>query len=246
MQSVHELIESPELGRKVHVWRYGHFGPPLVVFPSAAGFAHEWQQQGMIDVLAPFIEAGRLKVYCPESNVAEAWTRKENPPEWRLERHHAYERFVTDTLVPAVRADLRQPDARLWTAGCSLGATYAANMALKRPDIFSWALCLSGRYALGHFMEGHASLDLYLNSPLAYVPGLHGAALDRVRAQTSISLVCGRGKWEEGCIEETIALGDVLEEKGIPHVTDIWGSDVSHDWAWWRRQLAHHLAGRLI
>jgi esterase/lipase superfamily enzyme len=22
----------------------------------------------------------------------------------------------------------------------------------------------------------------------------------------------------------------------------VWGQDVSHDWPWWRRQIAHHLA----
>ncbi len=245
MNAIHEMIHSPELGRAVHVWRYGHFGPTLVVFPSAAGFAHEWQQQGMIEVLAPLIDAGRLKVWCPESNVAEAWTRKDSTPAHRLERHAAYERFVLETLVPRIRSDLHQPDARLMTAGCSLGATYAANMALKQPEIFNWALCMSGRYDVTHFMDGHVALDLYFNCPLAYVPGLQGAALERVRRQTEITLVCGRGKWEEGCIEETIALGAVFRERQIPHRLDVWGEDVSHDWAWWRRQLAHHVAQRL-
>jgi len=37
---------------------YGHFGPPVVVFPSAAGFAHEWDRQGMLAVLAPLVDGG--------------------------------------------------------------------------------------------------------------------------------------------------------------------------------------------
>lgn len=245
MNGVYERIPSPQLGRDVHLWRYGHFGPVLLVFPSAAGFAHEWQQQGMIEVLRPWIDAGRLKVWCPESNVAEAWTRKEEPPSVRLEKHAAYERFVLDTLVPRIREDNHQPDARLLTAGCSLGATYAANMALKFPEIFQWALCMSGRYDVSHFVEGHRDLAVYFNCPLAYVAHLEGAALDRVTRQTSLTLVCGRGKWEEGCIEETLALGQLFRHKGIPHVLDIWGHDVSHDWVWWKRQLAHHISGVL-
>ena len=65
------------MGRSVHVWCFGHYGHPVVVFPSAAGFAHEWQAQGMVEALEPMIQAGRIKLYCPESNVAEAWTRSE-------------------------------------------------------------------------------------------------------------------------------------------------------------------------
>ena len=38
-----------------------------------------WEAQGMIDALAPLLEGGRLKLYCPESNVAEAWTRTAVP-----------------------------------------------------------------------------------------------------------------------------------------------------------------------
>ncbi len=36
-----ERIHSPQLGRGLSLWSYGHFGPPLLVFPTAAGFAHE-------------------------------------------------------------------------------------------------------------------------------------------------------------------------------------------------------------
>ena len=36
-------------------------------------------------------------------------------------------------------------------------------------------------------------------------------------------------------------LARLLAEKGIPHELDVWGHDVSHDWPWWRKQIAHHL-----
>ena len=35
-----ERVQSPQLGRAISLWSYGHWGPPLVVFPTAAGFAH--------------------------------------------------------------------------------------------------------------------------------------------------------------------------------------------------------------
>ena len=104
-----ERVHSPQLGRSVSLWCYGHWGQPLVAFPTAAGFAHEWESQSMVEALSPWLDGGRIKLYCPESNVAEAWTRRENDPAWRIQRHMAYERFVVETLVPRVREDCASP-----------------------------------------------------------------------------------------------------------------------------------------
>ncbi len=244
MQRVHELVPSEAMGRPMHLWRYGHWGQPLLVFPSAAGFAHEWEVHGMIEALAPSIDAGRLKLYCTESNVAEAFTRRESAPAWRIQRHMAFERYVVGELVAFIRADCRAEGIPVAATGCSLGAYYAANCALKHPETFRWALCMSGRYDIRHFLDGLSNADVYFNNPLAYAAGLSGEALERVRRSTELVLVCGQGQWEEGCIEETQALGDLLAAKGIPCHKDLWGHDVSHDWTWWRRQALHHLGGR--
>ena len=80
-----------------------------------------------------------------------------------------------------------------------------------------------------------------VNDMVAYVSNLEGEALERVKKNTHVTLVCGQGKWEEGCIEETHILADILEAKGINHHRDIWGHDVSHDWVWWQRQTVYHL-----
>lgn len=242
MKRQHVMIDSPSMGRKMHIWTYGHWGAPVLVFPTAAGFAHEWERQGMVETLAPLIYGGKLKLYCPESNVSEAWTRRDSDPEWRMGRHKAYEEFIVSTLVPAIRADCNSPQIKIGTTGASLGAFYAANVALKYPETFHYALCMSGRYDMSHFADGYNSVDLYFNNPLAYVGRLSGEALERIRRHTHLTLVCGQGMWEEGCIEETQALANLLEAKEISHHRDIWGHDVSHDWIWWKRQALYHLS----
>jgi esterase/lipase superfamily enzyme len=241
MHARHLMLESPAMGRKVHLWCYGHYGPPVIAFPSAAGFAHEWDRHGMFEVLGPLVRAGKVKFYCPESNVSQVWTDKESSIAARMQRHRAYEGFILDTLVPFIREDCRWEGAPMTAVGCSLGGTYAALFALKYPETFRRVLCMSGRYLTTELTGKHQDSDLYFNNPLAFVPGLHGEALERLRRNTHLTLVCGRGKWEEGCIEETIALGQLLEEKGIPSVTDIWGRESRHDWDWWQRQVAVHL-----
>lgn len=244
MSAQHRMIPSPAMERDVHVWTYGYFGWPVIVFPTAAGFAHEWHAQKMVETLQPLLAAGKIKLYCPESNVSEAWTKKEKDPAWRIGRHLAYERFVMDTLVPFVRDDCRTPDIPIAVTGASLGGMYAATLALKHPEIFRWCLAMSGRYQAKNFTNGFDSPDVYHNNPLAFVPNLRGDALERVRKHTHLTLVCGRGKWEEGCIEETIELAAWLDQKGIPHERDLWGHDVAHDWEWWRRQVRFHFGRR--
>jgi esterase/lipase superfamily enzyme len=241
----HELIPSREMDRPMHLWRYGTYGLPLLVFPSAAGMAHEWEAHGMLEALGDLVEEGKLKLYCTESNVAEAWTRRENPAPWRIKRHQAYERYVVTELAPFIRADCRTETIPIAVAGTSLGAYYSANFLLKHPAIFRWALCMSGRYDISWLTDGFDSGDIYFNNPMAFVPNLDGAPLEQLRELAHLVLVCGQGKWEDGNIEETLALAGLLADKGISHECDLWGQDVSHGWDWWQRQARHHLL-RLI
>lgn len=241
----HDMIPSQAMGRNIHLWRYGHFGPPVIAFPSASGMAHEWESNGMIDALADWINAGKLKLYTVESNVSEAWTRKDNPPDWRIKRHQMYERFVMEELVPFIRNDCNVPDIPIALTGTSLGAFYAANLALKHPHIFRYALCLSGRYDATWMTDGYTNDDIFFNNPMAYVGGMEGEYLERVRQNTHLSLVCGQGKWEDGNIEDAQRLAMLLQNKGISHTLDLWGHDVSHQWPWWQRQARLHLANYL-
>jgi esterase/lipase superfamily enzyme len=242
----HDLVPSEHMGRAMHVWRYGHFGPPVLVMPSAAGMAHEWEAHGMVEALADHLDGGKLKLYCSESNVAEAWTRRDSDPRWRIHRHMAFERYVVNELVPRIREDCQSPATPIAITGTSLGALYAVNFALKFPEIFRWALGLSGRYDVSWLTDGYTDGDVYFSNPVAYVPGLGGPALERVRAHTFLTLVCGQGRWEDGNIEDTHRLADLLESKGIPHERDLWGHDVDHSWAWWKREVRFHLERHLL
>lgn len=230
------------MGRNVHLWKYGHYGRPLLVFPSAAGMAHEWEAHGMIEALADWIDSAQLKVYCVESNVAEAWTRKETDPRWRISRHQAYERFVLEELIPYIRRDCQTPDIAIGATGTSMGAVYAANFALKAPEAIRWALCLSGRYDMTWMTDGFNSPEVYQSNPIAFVPHLDGAQLEKIRHNTHLVLVCGRGKWEDGNVEDTERLGALLSAQGISNQVDLWGYDVAHEWDWWKRQVRYHLA----
>lgn len=222
------------------MWAFGDVGRPLIVFPSNAGVAHEWQKSGMIEALGPLMAEGRLKIYCPETNVSRSFSGPGHVEE-RMAHHRAYERFVLETLVPFIREDCRTPDMPMVATGCSVGALYASLFVLKYPETFQRALCLSGRYRTSKFFGGTSDLDVYYNDPLAFVPNLHGAALERVRRQAHLTVVVGRGAHEHGCIGETAEFGAALGEKRIPNHLAFWGTDSSHTYPWWQKQAFHYL-----
>ena len=128
-------------------------------------------------------------------------------------------------------------------AGCSFGAYHAANLALRRADLFPLALCFSGVYDLSVLGWGERGTSFHLNNPLWSVAAAEGEHLDWLRSRSSLLLVCGQGMWEDttGALESSKRLAGLLAEKGIQHELDLWGHDVPHDWPSWRNQIAHHM-----
>ena len=241
MQRRYESFYSPAVGRDMQMLAFGHHGTPFIAFPSGGGQFHDLEDNGMVEAVAHLIEAGKLKLYCPDSLDDESWLRKDIDPHWRAVRHAAYQDYIVKDLVPAIRADCASPDIGIGLTGASLGAYHAANFALKFPHLFPYAVCMSGRYDVEAFSGQSGSGEVYFNNPVAYVPNLDGNSLQYVRHHAHVVLVCGQGAFEDKCLADTHRLADALADKGISHERDIWGHDVEHHWYWWRRQLPHHL-----
>ena len=221
---------------------YGHWGRPLLVFPAQEGRRYEWEERGMIDSIADLIDDGRIKVYCVDSWDSGSWHDDWLPLEERARRHGAYEGWLLGHVVPLIHADCGGLQ-EIVTTGVSFGAYHAANLALRRADLFPLALCLSGIYDVAAVGWGEAGDAVYFNNPAAYVTGLGGDHLDWLRSRVRLLLVVGRGTWEDstGALEQTHRFASALAAKGIPHELDVWGHDSPHDWPAWRAQIAHHL-----
>lgn len=234
---------SPELGESPRVVAHGSYGRPVLVFPTSQGRAEDVEEHGLVDAVRPLLEAGRVKLYCLDSWDGGSWYRRDLPLEQRAVLHEAYERWVLQGVVPFVDADCggRQDMA---LTGCSFGAYHAANLALRRADLFPLAVCLSGVYDLSVLGPGtERGTAFHLNNPLWSVAAAEGAHLEWLRSRLSLLLVCGQGMWEDttGALESTRAFGRLCADKGLRVETDLWGHDVPHDWPSWRAQLAHHL-----
>ena len=85
---------SQELHRDMEALVFGHAGTPLMVFPTSMGRFFEYEDRGMIGVLAPKIERGELQVFCPDAVDTESWYNKSVHPRVRVLRHLQYERYI--------------------------------------------------------------------------------------------------------------------------------------------------------
>ena len=242
MKREHHRVHAPAFGGEGDVIVYGHWGRPLLVFPSEQGKAWDFENNGMIGAVGSLIEEGRLKVYCVDSHDAGTWVRKDLPLEERARLHGGYEDWIVNHVVPRIHDDLGGYQ-EIITTGCSFGAYHAANFSLKRADLFPVAICMSGVYDVSHLGWGDRGDAVYFNNPTDYVQHMSGDHLDWLRERVNLLLVCGQGQWEDttGALESTKAFAGVLGAKGIRHELDLWGHDVPHDWPSWRNQLAHHL-----
>jgi esterase/lipase superfamily enzyme len=238
----HLSLHSPAIGAAGDVIAYGHYGRPLLVFPSEQGRAWDFESNGMVGAIAPLIEDGRVKVYCVDSFDRASWADGSLPLEERARRHGAYEDWICNQVVPFIHHDCGGHQDVI-TTGSSMGAYHAVNLALRRADLFPLAIGLSGVYDVGGLGWGERGDAVYFNNPMDYVQHLHGDHLDWLRGRSSLLLVCGEGQWEDttGALESTRALAWQLHQKGLRHELDVWGREFPHDWPSWRAQLAHHL-----
>jgi esterase/lipase superfamily enzyme len=237
-------LDAPGLDRPGSLIRYGHYGRPVLVFPSEQGRAWDYENNGMVGAVADLIEAGRVKLYCVDSYDHVSWSDRGIPLEERARRHSLYESWIVEQVVPAIGSD--SPGASdIITTGCSLGAFHALNFALKRADLFPVAICQSGNYDSASWHPwGERGEAMYFSNPADYLANLDGDHLDWLRSRVFLLLTVGQGAWETdptGSLPSARATDSLLASKGIPHELDMWGHHAAHDWPWWRKQLAYHL-----
>ncbi|MCE7871561.1 esterase [bacterium CPR1] len=225
------------LGQTMPVSIYGHFGVPLLFFPTASADFEELERHGMIDALSGPIQAGHVKVFSIDSINRQSWFNYEVSVKERLTRQAAYDAYIASELVEIIYEDChgKLPVA---TAGASLGAFHASNTLFRHPDAFRWGIFMSGIYDMSQYFENYFDDNCYWQNPTTYLPNAsrdHRAALRKC----SINVICGQGPWER--VHWSKRIHDVLEQIDVPHNYDLWGHDVAHDWEWWYIQMNHYI-----
>jgi esterase/lipase superfamily enzyme len=230
---------SPRLESDVSVVRWGHFGRPVIVFPTAGGDAEEVERMLLIDALGDLIEAGRIKVYSCDSIAGYAMVRGDGDARYRAALLNGFHGFVREEMIPAIWADCRTPGADVVVSGASIGAFNAIAVLCRYPEVVSHAIAMSGTFDVASFIGPDAGEALYFATPLYFLPGMQGPALERLQHRFAV-LASGEGRWEN--IEHSWRLAEVMGQKGIPNRVDPWGPEYDHDWPTWRVMLPHYLS----
>ena len=159
------------LGRDMGVRVYGHWGTPLLAFPTSGGDEWEMEGQGMVAALAEFIDGGRIKLFTVGSNGDQSFYNKGAHPFHRSWMQRQWDEYIRWEVIPFIHyhCDGLVPIA---TMGASLGAYHAANTLFKHPDAVRACFALSGLYDLRRFMDGHYDDNFYFNNPIDYIGGM--------------------------------------------------------------------------
>lgn len=236
---------SHELNRDMEFKVFGHAGKPCLVFPPQDGRFYDYENFGMIESAKEFIDAGKLQMFCCDSIDKETWSNTEGDPRERIELHERWFHYIIEEFIPRMYTlcDYADKETKgLMVTGCSMGGYHTINFFLRRPDIFDTVLAQSGIFEASYFFQEYRDELTCRNSPIGYLANMEmdHSKLEQYR-KAEIILSCGRGAWEQDMEDSLAKLSAIFKQKEIDAWIDYWGYDVSHDWNWWKRQLAYFL-----
>lgn len=235
MQRTLDMWYSPSLNEEMPIVVYGHAGPALLMFPSAAADYLEYERFYLIDSIKEQIEAGKVRCFSINSINSQSWLNDEIEPRQKAVRHQQFNNYITDEVVPYIKSATGEESPLIYTTGVSFGALHALNTLLRNPDLFAGTIALSGVYDLKSYSKGYFDEDVYFNSPADYVPNLNDENFLSKLREKNILIYTGSGDYEDP--RETWRIAQILGEKGIPNWVDCWDNTYKHDWPTWREML---------
>jgi esterase/lipase superfamily enzyme len=199
----------------VRVSRWGHYGTPVLLLPSAGGDFEEVERFGLIATIQGIVSSGRIKVFSVDGIAAHSWIQAKASPDESARAQRAWETLIYEEVVPHIRRDCHSDSIEIYTAGFAYGACSAIGLLCHYPDVFRGAIAMSMSFGMP-----------------VYWP--EGRQLTQLR-QRYVQLACGEGSFERPVYSRELA--QALTSRGVPHHLDLWGRKYAHGWAAWREML---------
>lgn len=233
---------SPALQKEMSIVSYGDYGFALLLVPTAAADYLEYERFQLMEILAPYINSGKLRVFSVNSINNESWLNKEIEGAHKAIRHNQFNEYIYNEVVPFIK-NAASPETPIITCGASFGALHSMNLFLKRPDLINGVIAMSGVYNLSDYSKDYFDEQVYFNSPVHYMPNLtdHNM-LEQIRKSNHIHILTGSGDYEDPEASRTFA--GILSNKGIQFELDVWGTEWKHDWPTWRAMLPLYMETR--
>lgn len=230
---------SSRLQQEITLARWGTYGQPVLLFPTAGGDAEEAERMLMIEALRPLLESGRIKVYSCDSIAGRALAAHWGSVNHRCWLLNQFEEYIAHEVVAAIRTDCRSEKIEVLAAGASIGAFNAVAVLCRYPWLFSAAIGMSGTFDLERLLGFEGTEDYYFSAPMSFLPDLGAGPILATLQQRFVLLAYGQGRWENP--DESWRMAQVLGAKGVPNRVDPWSREHDHDWPTWRQMLPTYL-----
>jgi esterase/lipase superfamily enzyme len=222
--------------------RWGHFGTPVLIFPTAGGDFEEIERFRLIGALSALIDAGRIKVYSIDGIVVRAWLSGNQSAAACAKLQDAYDSYIYEDVLQRIRVDCRDPHIEPILAAAALGAFAAISGICRHPDVFRTAIGLSGNYDLAESLGGVSSRQVGAYAPVDALADSSGSQLEQLRRR---KVILGSGAGDYEIPRDSQRLADALVAKGVPCNLSLWGAAHDHSWSTWREMLPNMLAQQL-
>ncbi len=231
---------TERLGRAMGLRVYGHWGMPLLAFPTSGGDEWEMEGQGMVAALEEFIDGGRIKLFCVGSNGDQSFYDKGAHPFHRSWMQRQWDEYIRREVIPFIHSHCNGLPA-IATMGASLGAYHAANTLFKHPDAVRVCFAMSGLYDLRTLHGRALRRQLLLQQPHRLHRRHDRSVADRPDLERARAHLNRHGPFEHP--SHSYDLSRALSFKGISHHLDDWGPLGGHDWPYWKHQMREYLKG---
>jgi esterase/lipase superfamily enzyme len=211
-----DVPDSQGIGRLA---RWGHYGTPLLLLPSAGGDFEEVERFHLVAAIKGMVESGRVKVFSVDGLAARPRLRGNVPPERSAAIQAACEEFLLEEALPIIHRDCHSSSLEILVAGAALGAMSAVSLLFRRPEVFRGALAMS-------------CLEELSRKPAGEPP----AAL----RQRFVQIASGEGAFEQPARSRELARS--LTALGVPNHLDLWGPNYPHTWTTWREMLQKYVS----
>ena len=237
---------SPHVNREMRIRIYGHYGVPFICFPCQEKQSDDFASNGMINALKDYIESGKIKLFCVDSNDDEtvastSWDRAHATYMWS--QYHFY---IVEEVLPFVRFKQGGGECYPYLLGCSMGATHAAINFFRRPELFAGFIGLSGNYDAGYFFSDYFDSNAYDNSPCHFLDNMDPNHPYISLYNSKRMIVCiGSGAYEYLVGYSNYWLKEVTDRKGINVEYNFWDELAIHDWPSWHYE-ARYFIDRIL
>jgi len=225
---------SPFLQRDMELLVFGFAGKPVLFFPTRTARFYDYEDWKVIDALQPKIDAGELQVFCVDSADKESFYNTSISPAERILKHNLFERYILQEVYPFIKTLNLNP--YIISAGCSLGAYHAVNIAFRYPTMFSKVVGMSGRYditiRLPYFedlFDGYRDNHILYHMPTQYLPLIQSEALIQQLRKLEIIIAIGV---EDAFLPNNQLLNEQLQSKQINHQFHLWKGE-AHKAQYW-------------